>query len=88
MALKTSFKDKLTAENRLLRDLSQCELEIEGIDQAKLILQNQMQDSTKNDKSLKQGQLEAKRVLDTVKQHINKAEDDTQQLQEDLKEIE
>jgi|TARA_B110000285_G_C14795409_1_gene455001 chromosome segregation ATPase len=76
-ALKTSFKDKLTAENRLLRDLSQCELEIEGLDQAKLMLQNQMQDSTTNGESLKQGQREAKRALDTINQHIKKAEDDT-----------
>jgi len=57
--------------------LSQCELEIEGIDQAKLILQNQMQNSTTNGKSLKQGQLEAKTALDTINQHIKKAEDDT-----------
>jgi len=76
-ALKTSFKDKLTSENRLLRDLSQCELEIEGIDQAKLMLQNQMQDSTTNGESLKQGQREAKEALDTINQHIKKAEDDT-----------
>lgn len=47
-----------------------------------------MQDSTTNGKSLKQGHLEAKRALDAINQHIKKAEDDTQQLQEDLKDIE
>ena len=79
-ALKASFKDHLTEENRLLRDLSQCELEIEGIQQAKRILQEQMQDSSKNGQSLKHSLLEANKVLSTIDQHIMKAEDDTKQL--------